>query len=57
MRRSPFLLGLLAASLGACAPEAAERPFTVLASDAGALRVLFNADRAKVRLLMLVSPT
>jgi hypothetical protein len=57
MRRSPFLFGLLGALLAGCAQQAPEQPFTALAPDAGALKTLFNAERGKVRVLMLVSPT
>jgi hypothetical protein len=57
MQRS-FFLGILGATwLSGCARQAGEQPFVDLDSASQPLRDDFNADRGKVRILMLVSPT
>jgi hypothetical protein len=56
MRRKAFIVTGLATALVGCS-HGASRPYTVLGADAAELRTAFNADRGKVRVLMLVSPT
>jgi hypothetical protein len=57
MRRLPFLFGLATAVLSGCTPHSAEKQFLALDSSSAALKRSFNADRGKVRILLLVSPT
>jgi len=57
MRRCDFVVGSLAVMLAGCAPTGPARHFDTLDAAANPLRSRFNAARAKVRVLMLVSPT
>lgn len=41
----------------ACQPPGADRPHTVLGTNAEQLRDAFNTDSGKVRVVMLVAPT
>jgi len=57
MRRFIFSIGLIAALGWGCSRSGAPQPFRVLNTESESLKRAFNADRGKVRVLMLVSPT
>jgi len=57
MRRLVFSVGLAAFMTGCGTGSSAQESFDVLNKDSEPLKRAFNADRAKVRVLMLVSPT
>jgi hypothetical protein len=57
MRRKLFLQAGCCAALSACAPNGPPAPITNLDARATQLRNAFNADTARVRLVLLVSPT
>jgi hypothetical protein len=52
-----LLSGGCAAVLSACMPSGAPAPITDLDAHATQLRAAFNAQRDRVRLVLLVSPT
>ncbi len=57
MRRRSFSWGLLAAWLTSCQSRGKQISYAVLDRQSTQLKHAFNADRGKVRVLMLVSPT
>jgi len=57
MRRWVFSVGLAAFMTGCGTGSSAQESFDVLNKESESLKRAFNADRAKVRVLMLVSPT
>ena len=57
MQRLAFSIGLAAFVTGCGLGSSAQESFEVLNNDSKSLRRAFNADRGKVRVLMLVSPT
>jgi hypothetical protein len=57
MKRRLFLEAGCCAALSGCTPTGAPAPITNLDARATQLRTAFNADAARVRLVLLVSPT
>jgi len=57
MQRLAFSIGLAAFMTGCGLGSNAQESFEVLNSDSESLRRTFNANRGKVRVLVLVSPT
>ena len=57
MQRLAFSIGLAAFMTGCGSGSSAQESFEVLNKESESLKRAFNADRGKVRVLMLVSPT
>jgi len=57
MQRLAFSIGLVAFMTGCALGSSAQESFEVLNKQSESLQRAFNANRGKVRVLMLVSPT